>query len=336
MHGDCLLLGLWLIAALSGVSQAGPFTQKTSQGQAPETQVQQGLVLPKGWLEMGIRADTKASGHYRDAAGARKSRAADWRYSRLWLDVQQGFSKRITLYGSMPWVMAELVPVGGTVTRTVAMGDAHVGMVVEPWVWDQAGIGAQVDMKAPSGVEWPGDVSGGPAQVSSFLTGTGITNIGTFLHGRLTAAQRLRMQLSAGYVAKLPGVVGYVVQTDGFANGWMNPGDEIRLSMDLTGQIIRQVALGAQAQYSRRGQYRIGVSGPGTTSLKLAALPQGPGTFVDGRLHVSYQPSDHWEIQAHGSLDLMGSDTRTFAHLGLEEFSPQPGLEMGLGVRSRW
>jgi len=329
-------VGLWLIAALSGVSEAGLFTHKTSQGDAPENQVQRRLVMPKGWLELGLRADSKASDHYRDSAGTRRARSAPWRYSRLWLDVRQGFSKRITLYGAMPWVMAELEPVGGTVTRTVAMGDAHVGLMLEPWTWEQASIGVQLDYKAPSGVEWPGAVDGGPDQVVSFLTGTGISNLGTFVHGRITAVDRIRVQLTAGYVAKLPGVVGYVVQPAGFGNGWLDPGDEIRLTGDLTGQIIDQVALGAGAQWSHRGRYEIGVSGPSTSRLKMTPLPQGPGTFVDGRLHLSYQPTAHWEIEASGMLDLMGSDTRTFAHLGLEEFSPQPGLQLGLGVRARW
>jgi hypothetical protein len=330
------MLGLWLLVGWTGLSVAGPFTHKTTQGEAPATQVARRLVMPRGWLELGIRSDTKASEHHRLASGVRRSHPGRWRYSRLWLDVRQGFSRRITLFGSMPWVMAELSPEGGTVTRTLAMGDAEVGLVAEPWTWESAGLGFQADLKAPSGVEWPGTVGSGPDQVSSFLTGTGITNVGGHLLGRATVAERLKIRLSAGYVAKLPGVVGYVIQDDGFANGWLDPGDEIRLDGELTGQVLTSLAVSTAARWSRRSAYEIGVSGPGTTRRTMTPLPGGAGVFVDGRVGLSYQPTSHWEVHAHAARDLAGSDTRTFAHLGLEEFSPQPGLEFGLGVRARW
>jgi len=327
---------LWLFSGWTGLAQAGPFTHKTTQGEAPPTQVQRGLVMPRGWLELGLGAERKNSEHHRTQSGARQSHAGQWRYSQLWVEVRQGFSRRVTLYGAIPWVMAELSPAGGTVTRTVAMGDARVGLVAEPWTWDDAGAGFQLDLKAPSGVEWPGNVASGPDQTSSFLTGTGITNVGAHLLGRATVADRLGLRLSAGYVAKLPGVVGYVVQDDGFGNGWLDPGDEIRLDGVLTGQILPSLAISTGAIWSHRGVYEMGVSGPGTTKRRMSPLPGGTSAFLDGSLGLSYEPNPHWEVHATGSRDLQGSDTRTFAHLGLEEFSPQPGLKLGLGVRARW
>jgi len=327
---------LWLIAGWAGIAQAGPFTQKSSQGEAPETQVDRRLVLPRGWLELGVRADSKSSNAYRDGQGRRKQRESNWRYSRGWLDVRQGFSKRITLYGSMPWVMAELSPQAGTVTRTVAMGDAHIGLVAEPWNWEEVGLGFSMDLKAPSGVEWPGDVVSGPDQVSSFLTGTGTSNFAVQALGRAVIADRIGVRAGVGYVHKFAGVVGYVVQDDGFGNGWIDPGDEIRLDADATGQIIDSLALSLGARWSRRSAYKMGVSGPGTTRRVMSELPGGAGSFLDARVGLSWEPSDHWELHAHGARDVAGSDTRVFSHLGLEEFSPQPGIEAGMGVRVRW
>ena len=216
------------------------------------------------------------------------------------------------------------------------MGDAHVGLVMEPWSWERAGLGLQVDLKTPSGLEWPGGVSSGPDQVESFLTGTGVTNIGAHLLGRVSVADRLGVRVAAGAVAKLPAVVGYVVQDDGFGNGWIDPGDELRLGADLTGQIIESVAISAGASLSHRGVYRMGVSGKSTTSHELSKLPGGTGRFIDGQLGVSWAPGDHWEFNAAVARDLAGSDTRTFAHLGLEEFSPQPGNAFSLAVVARW
>jgi hypothetical protein len=292
--------------------------------------------MPKGWLELGIRADTKRSTQYRDSAGTLQNHDGVWRTSHLWLEIRQGFSPRVTLYGAVPWVMPEFAPVTGTVTRTLAMGDAHVGLVVEPWSWDAASIGLQVDLKAPSGVEWPGGVSSGPDQVESFLTGTGVTNLGGHLLGRATLADRIGLRLSAGYVAKFASVVGYVVQDDGFGNGWIDPGDELRLDGEITGQILKPLALSLGSTLSRRGVTTMGVSGPGTTGRSMSALPGGRAQFVDGRVVLSWEPTAHWEVHGHVARDLAGTDTRTFAHLGLEELSPQPGTELGLGLRARW
>jgi hypothetical protein len=324
-----------LIAVCLGTAEAGPFTQKTTQGALPDTEAEAQLVLPKGWLELGLRVDSKTSGHQRNGAGDRRPHGATWRYSRLWLDVRQGFSSRVTLYGAMPWVMAELDPVAGTTTRTVAMGDAEVGLIAQPWRWDRAGLGIELAMKMPSGVEWPGTVSNGPDQVESFLTGTGTTNAGAHILARARPVDRLRVDLALGYVAKLPGVVGYVVQDDGFGNGWLDPGDELRVRAALTVQVLSSLSMDVGSTWSRRGTYEMGVSGPSTTGRVMSPIAD-PGAFLDGRAGIAWQATEHWGLHAHGARDLMGSDTRTFAHLGLEEFSPQPGLELGLGLRARW
>ncbi len=104
----------------------------------------------------------------------------------------------------------------------------------------------------------------------------------------------------------------------------------------LTGQMGSHVALSAGVDMSHRGRYRMGVSGDTLTGRVMSDLPGEPATFVDGSLTLSVEPTDHWEISTHAKRDLAGGDTRTFAHLGLEEFSPQPGLELGLGVACRW
>ena len=92
---------VWMAVLASGVARGGPFTHKTSQGDLAENQVDRRIGMPKGWLELGLSADTKSSTAYRDASGKRHDYGNDtrWRYSRLWFTVRQGFSQRITLYG---------------------------------------------------------------------------------------------------------------------------------------------------------------------------------------------------------------------------------------------
>lgn len=334
--GGVAVWGLGLIIGWAGIAHAGPFTHKTSQGEALGPHATRPLIMPKGWLEVGLRASTKASDQYRTSKGKLVSHDGAWRYSQVWLSLRQGFSKTVTLYADVPWVSAELSPAVGTTTRTIAMGDAHVGILMEPWSWETAGVGLQVDLKAPSGVEWPGGASGGPNQVESFLTGTGVTNVGAHLLARVDVAGRVGVRGSAGVVAKPPAVVGYVLQDDGFGNGWLDPGDEVRLEGTVVGQLHPLVAMTVGARWSRRGEYQMGVSGPGTTTRELSPLPGGTGQFTDGSVGLSWSVTQHWEVSAEASRSLAGTDTRTFAHLGLEEFSPQPGNTFGLGVVARW
>jgi hypothetical protein len=325
-----------ILAWMGGDAHAGPFTQKTSQGPALGPQVTRPHTMPKGWLELGLRADTKRSTQHRTASGKVVDHDGVWRSSHLWLDVRQGFSKQVTLYASVPWVMAQISPVAGTTTTTTAMGDAHIGVLAEPWRWERAGLGWQLDMKAPSGVEWPGSTSSGPDQVRSMLTGTGVANYGAHLLGRWQPAARALLRTSAGYIAKPASVVGYVVQDDGFGNGWLDPGDEWLLDAEATVQVHTTVALSGGTCWSRRGTYAMGVSGPGTRSRSLDAIADSAGAFLDGRLGMSWAPTSHWELQAQLERSLAGSDTQGFAHLGLEEFSPQPGNELSLSVAARW
>ena len=323
------------ISALSGVAHAGPFTPKASQGALTETQVQRPFVMPKGWLELGVAADTKYSTRYRASDGGLRAQdpGVAWRYSRVWFELRQGFSKRITLYGRVPLVISSLELAGGNDIDTFDVGDAHLGVMTQPWLRGPHSLAFSVDLKLPSGVEWPSD-TGGPSNTRSFLTGTGVTNLGVFTHGRMVFADLIRVGADLGYVRKFSTIVGYVEQVDGFGNGVLNPGDEAVVNGSLMGQIGSMMALGVEAKYRHVGESEIGVSGDGDDTM--SPLKHTSGSWLNGRIVVSVEPTEHWELQAWVEQDLAGADTRTFAHLGLEEFSPQPGLIFGGRVVCRW
>jgi hypothetical protein len=315
---------------------AGVFTHKTMQGDWDAQAVSRGFVLPKGWLETGLRVEAKQTSAFRDSAGERREHVNTlWRHAQLWAEVRQGFSPQVSLYARVPWVMSSLQPARGTTITTFAMGDAHTGLVFQPLSGENHSVALNLDLKAASGVEWPsGD--GGPTGTGSFLTGTGITNLGTHVLGRFTALDRIRLDGAAGYVRKFPGIVGYVVQTDGFGNGWIDPGDEWVLHGGVQTQVLDWVAVSAGVGSRYQSVSRIGVSGEGTTSLDLSPVAQTGGNWVDGQLGLSLEPSDHWGVEYTAARDIAGPDSRTWAHLGLEEFSPQPGWTHGVRAVSRW
>ncbi len=322
-----------LLTVIGGAS-AGPFTMKSSQGEWEKDHVQRPLVLPKGWLSVGVAIDTKRSTQYRGSDGALRSQAdgVAWRYTRIWLEMEQGVSKRITLYGRVPLVSAKLDLAAGSAIKTFDVGDAHLGFVAQPWLDGPHSAAFSMDLKTPTGVEWPSDV-GGPSNTESFLTGTGTTNLSLFTHGKLVFVEKISLEMDLGYVHKFAAIVGYVDQVGGFGNGVLDPGNEFQMVGRMKGQVVSRVALGIEGRLRRVGEAEIGVTGDGQ---ELLPMRHTSGTWVDARFELLVDPSDHWGLEGWVERDFYGGDTRTFAHLGLEEFSPQPGWTFGGRVACRW
>lgn len=316
---------------------AAPFAQKSSQDPWPERQIDQGLLVPRGKLALGLAHDAKRSTATRDADGQVVPMApgSTWYHRRTWLTVDQGFSRRITLYVHIPWVDALLLNDRGAMVQTRALGDVHTGLRTNPWPDAPTELAFQVDVKAPSGVEWPSDFIGGAANQAGFLTGTGVTNLGLHAHARQPLADVAALELRAGYVRKFAAIVGYVVETDGFGNGWLKAGDETVLSGRAEGQLGSQVLLHVDSQASWRGPYSIGTSGPSLRSVELSVV-QDPSLVVDVGGGLSWAPDPQLELQAAAGWQLAGADTRTFGHLGLDEYAPMPGMETRVGVVIKW
>ena len=323
---------------LTGAALAGPFTQKTMAGAWPERQVERQLVLPKGWVQIGVTADHKTATRTRDKWGIAQDMdpGVAFHYTRTWLRVDQGFSKRIRLYAHAPMVRAALARDGETAVATTALGDVRGGFVAQPWLDTRVRGAVQVELKAPTGVEWPGGSTGGAGNTRSFLTGTGSTDLNLTLHGQLGLGDAGRLRAQAGYDARLPGVVGYIVEVDGQANGWLDPGDVWRLRLDGTAQLGSDLALTAGGTARSVGWYRSGTSGPSIWRADLYEIPASYGTFVDVDGRISYEPDPHFEVAAVAAWQVVGGHTGVFSHLGLDDYSPLPGLTLGLDLVTRW
>jgi len=324
-----------MMGTLVGVADAGPFQAKSSQGDWARRQVDRTFVLPKGWLEVGIAGEHKNSEHYRGADGGLREQPEGmlWQHSKLWLELSQGFSPRTTLYARVPYVRSSLRPSTGSSITSMAMGDATAGVRLQPVASGRFDVAGSLELKVPSGVEWP-EGSGGPGNTGSFLTGTGITNLGAHMHAAVRAVGVVKGTTSVGYVRKFPGVVGYVVQTDGFGNGVINPGDEWVSDSSIAVNATDYAAVEFGAQVRRIAVSKIGVNADGDRIME--SVRHSDGTWLNGRITLAVEPSEHVTVQTGVALDRVGGDSRPFAHLGLEEFSPQPGLQwLGRAV-VRW
>ncbi|MCB9676713.1 MAG: hypothetical protein H6737_16470 [Alphaproteobacteria bacterium] len=327
-----------LLAAILPTAHGGVFNTKTMHADWPERQAQHEHVLPKGWMQVEIGLDNKTTHSFRDEEGT-KLRYDDevaWSYSRMWLRFDQGFSRRIRLYMHVPWVEARLRNDHGTLVVTRALGDIHTGAVFQPVIGKRLAIAAKIDVKAPSGVEWPGNFIGGPTGTHSFLTGTGVTNVGLHALGRLLVVDWLAFRIDAAYVWKVPGIVGYVIERDGFGNGWLDAGDELVAHGSMVHNWTRDFALSGDIRASYRTTYRIGTSGPSVWKANLSPMENTAGGFLDLGMAASWEPNPHVELKAHFRSQVLGADTTHFAALGLEEYSPQPGTELGAGAVVRW
>ncbi len=331
---------LALLAALTSTSaNAGVFQHKTMRADWPEVQVQREFVFPRGWFQLALDVDRKASTGMRNGKGVIVpfDNGTSLHHSELTFSFDHGFSDRVKLHLEVPFVRATLANDSGANVATTARGDVHTSVTWQPW-FNRVLAGAfELDLKSPSGVEWPGSFVDGPGNLSSFLTGTGTTNLGGTLHGKYRLGDAASLAISQAYVHKFPGIVGYIIEVDGWGNGWLDPGDELRTDLNATVQLGGDVALSGLWRYSHRGKYRIASSGKEhRVQWNRGSVAQKAGAFMDLGGQLSLEPSEQVEVILHASSQIKGSDTRTFGHLALEEFSPQPGLTLGFSGAVRW
>lgn len=343
---------LLLALLLDDPAHASVFGDKTMRGDwRPDAESE--LVLPRGRWVLDLSATTRASSSVRGAFGLPiPYDDAIYRFSAVTLGVQTGLSDRTSLYLRAPWIVDHLTNGRGANLTTNGLGDAHTGVRFQPWLARTHALAFEVDVKSPSGMEWPANTRGGSAFTEGFLTGTGTTNAGVAVLGRLRT-RGFALDGRVAYTHKFAGVVGYVVEIGGFGNGWLKPGDEFRADLGVTEQLDDHVSVRLSGTARHVGSYLIGVSGPGATKLELYAVgseeaytyddgttdtiwTDPSGWFVDAAAHVQVTPSDHLVFGLDASASLLGADGRFFTHLGLEEFSPSPGLTLGGSGAVRW
>ena len=294
------------------------------------------LVLPKGWLEVGLSADTKRSTQYRGGDGELRAHpdGLAWRYSRLWFELRQGFSDRVTLYGRVPVVDARLDLAMGSQISSTDVGDARLGVVVQPWLERRVDAGFSVELKTPTGVEWP-EGTGGPGDTHGFLTGTGTTDLAAHLHGQWTILDRVKLGADVGYVHQFAAIVGYVEEVGGFGNGVMDPGNEVLLRGSVMGKVVRGVSVSLAGRYRSMG----GNSKSASTAMVSASF--GPSRPRWRLVRCGGHPQRR-AIHSTGSWrdgprgDLAGGDTPTLCSPGLGGLRPQPGWTFGSRVAVRW
>jgi len=295
----------------------------------PAERIDREWTLPKGWFQLGLSADHKSTAKYRSADGSLASHPENvrWNYSRVHIKIEHGFSDRVRLYLHVPLIHAHLRTADDGHIRTTGWGDANAGLYIQPWQGHAWAVAFQANLKTPSGVEW--------AQPAGFLTGTGLTNFSLAAHARMKWVSFWSSRLSVGYTLKIPAIVGYVIEDGGFGNGRLDAGDALDIRMDQTFQVRRNLSVDLTADFSHRGGTYTGAAGPGIGWYDPYYI-YDPATFIHVGGAVYVEPAQWLDIHINTKFQVMGTDSRPFSVLGLEELSPQPGWTLGLGSDIRW
>ena len=321
---------------LFSLAFANPFAPKTMKGDWAVRPIDRSLALPKGITELTVALSSKLSFGYRDAAGDYYPYAdSAWYYSQARLRYAHGLSKRITLTLDIPWVWSSLQTADGDAIDTFALGDVETRILFQPWDTQSGMLAFTLALKSPSGVEWPASGRDGPGDIQGFLTGTGTTNLGAGFTAQWKPHPSCAMRISGGYTLKIPAVVGYVVEDGGFGNGILDPGDELWASGTQLLALHERLTLSLHTKYSWRSSYQLGASGSGLWMENPQEL-LAPTHFLDAGGGLAVEPHPLLSFRLYAAYQLLGSDTRTFATLGLEEFSPQPGWTARLEGALRW
>ena len=325
---------LFLICSLL---RADPFYSKSMQEKWEPQYAMRSLLLPKGWSSVSLEGSSKISQHYRDDEGMLQSiEPSLWNYNTLHLRYQHGLSRNLTLYFDIPWVLPVLHTQDQGTISSFALGDVHSGILMRltPQKNDSE-IVLGVSLKSPSGAEWPASAKGSPYDIQGFLTGTGTTNLTATMFAKKNISHFYSLIGSASYTYTFRSVVGYIIEADGFGHGMLDPGNYLKANLENRLQLGSALSMSLSAHFSYQSEYYMGVSGAGIGWENPQQI-RGSSQFLDGLWGVRWEPTPQWSWEGSVLYQILGTDTRLFSVLGLEEFSPQPGWVFSLGGTRRW
>ena len=327
-----MMILIWIFTAF-----ASPFSDKTMKGELTLLPMHRDLLLPKGRMSLGFDVASKNIIGYRDGNGnIVEYQNTNFLYNTSTLHYANGFSNSITMYATMPFVWQYLQKTDfQKPIQTRALGDVRTGIRYSIHHTDVRQYALTAELKSPSGVEWPSSYSGYPNDIQGFLTGTGTTNLGIGSQMRWNVSPKYTMDVDLGYIQKFRAVVGYVIEKDGFGNGRIKPGNEIFVQWKHRFALRDHIEIDGWGAYSYRSTYLYGTSGEGVLWNNKQEL-MAPTSYADAGLSFFYSPSIHHTWLISLQQQIWGSGTELFSLLGLEEFSPQPGMVYSFQYEVRW
>jgi hypothetical protein len=333
---------------LVGTAWAHGFQVKTMRAPLSAIEVERPLIVPMGWLELGLEFEYKVAGGPQlfgllPDGGAWSADgepvawdSARWTYTTETLAIRYGVSRRAELWATVPFHYVRLTnEVLGTDTSDFGVGDARFGWRLE-WLRQEAplsSVATDVYWKAPLGKEAPGSYIGGSNTVTGFPMSTGTNDIAFFLRGKQQLGP-LALTASVGFIGRLSGVSQFVVETSEYQfQGRFKPGDEVRADIEPLVQ-VGPIALQGHLVYRVRYQASAGTTAPGIDwNANLRPFEGSDGQSLDAGGGVLVNATRGVDARAGISVPVMGEDLTFFP---LEELTPTRGVTYSAGLELRY
>lgn len=331
-----MVIALLLLELVPGASAAG-LQAKTMRAPLPAVEVERGLTLPRGWLELGVTYEHKlAAGAWSPEGERVEWEDARWLYTTQRLDLRYGISPRAELYWSLPFHYVRLTNEAlGTDTSTFGLGDARFGWRVE-WLHRSApttSVASSLEARLPTGSEAPGSLIGGANTVSTFVLGTGQMDL-AFHTGARQQLGPVAVTVDGSYTRRFSGVTQYTVEVEQYQFlGRFKPGDEGRLVVE-PGVQAGPVYLAVEGRLRAWLPAAVGTTSAGVLpDGHLEPLAGTGGWAVDVTPSVTANVSRGVDLRAAVGIPVRGEDLSFFP---LEEISPTRGLTWSGGVELRY
>ncbi len=325
-----------VLLALSNPASAAGFQAKTMRAPLSAVEVERGLVIGRGWLELTLAADVKpATGAWSRDGEVDTWEHARWLYTTERAELRYGIMRRAELYASFPVHYVRLTNDAlDTDTSTFGIGDPTFGWRLE-WLRRPApltSIVSDVWFRMPAGSESPGTYIGGPNSVSTFVLSTGTADLGVAARGKQQFGP-VAVTASVGYLFRFSGVTQYVIEREElqFA-GRFKPGNEWLVSLEPMVQ-LGPVALACEGALRVRDAARTGTTSAGIFVDRYLEVIEGTdGTALDVEPSVTFNLTRGVDVRGAVNVPLIGEDLM----FPLEQVTPTYGLTYSGSVELRY
>ncbi|MSP55633.1 MAG: hypothetical protein EXR69_08530, partial [Myxococcales bacterium] len=326
-----VLLAL-LAVLLAPAALAAGFQVRTMRAPMATTEVERGLIIGRGWLELVLGAEYKEATGYWGDDGSKGTfldadgRGARWLYTTERVGIRYGVTRHAELHLVVPFHYVQLTnALLGTNTDTFGLGDPTLGWKIE-WLRKHApmtSIATDLYVKVPAGGESPGSFIGGPNTVSSFPLSTGTMDAGIELAGKQQFGP-VAITVGLRGTHKFSGVAQYVVEVEEHQFlGRFKPGDEVRLCLRPELQ-MGPLAASAEIAYAARAAAASGTTSSGIVPDRyLTPIAGSDGWALDLTPALTANITRGFDIVAAVGVPLRGEDLSFFP---FEDLTPTRGL----------
>ena len=330
MSKNFLLLGGLLF---SSSAIAGGFEGKTMRDPFSNRSVERGLVLGKGWFQLGLGSNYKLSTGAWSPDGEKEAwDTTSWLYTTQHLHVRYGLTRNVELSWKMTSHYVALNNIdfvtndneNGLVNSQFGIGDPEMGVKYQILRENapMTSIIAYGLYKAPLANEMPGNYVASPNAFSSFVMTTGTPDLTVgFAAKKQFGPAALTLDLAE--VHRFSGLASYAIETD--VNQFqvrVKPGNITKLDVELEGQ-GGPVNISAGAVYQHRSAFQIGTTSAGFFPNKnLDEVIDSDGWSLDAKAGVTFNVFQTLDIKGAALIPLRGEDLLFFP---LEDVHPTTG-----------